>query len=68
MGSEVPIGYGEATKGGRMKGAREKCLAAGMHGYLLKPIRPLGLDELVESYLAQRAETRKAEESTLSKK
>jgi two-component system, sensor histidine kinase and response regulator len=38
-----------------MKGDREKCLAAGMDGFLTKPIRPQELDELLESYLARRA-------------
>jgi len=67
MGSEVPIGYGEATRG-RMKGAREKCLVGGMEGQVTKPLRPLELDELLESYLTRRAETTEAQESTLSKK
>ena len=40
-----------------MKGAREKCLAEGMDGYLTKPIRPLELDELLKGYLTRRAET-----------
>ena len=39
-----------------MKGDREKCLAGGMDGYLTKPIRPRELDDLLESYLARRAE------------
>jgi signal transduction histidine kinase/CheY-like chemotaxis protein len=37
-----------------MKGDREKCLAAGMDGYLSKPIRPPELDAILELYLAQR--------------
>jgi two-component system, sensor histidine kinase and response regulator len=40
-----------------MKGDRERCIAAGMDGYLSKPIRPQELDELLDSYVAlERAE------------
>ena len=39
-----------------MKGDREKCLAAGMDGYLTKPIRPRELDDVLENFLARRAE------------
>lgn len=37
-----------------MKGDREKCLAAGMDGYLSKPIRPQELDDLLKEYLKDR--------------
>lgn len=36
-----------------MKGDREKCLAAGMDGYLSKPIRPQELDEVLARYAAR---------------
>jgi two-component system sensor histidine kinase/response regulator len=39
-----------------MKGAREKCLAAGMDGYLSKPIRPQELDEILDRYVNRRME------------
>jgi len=34
-----------------MKGDRERCIAAGMDGYLSKPIRPQELDEVLERYI-----------------
>ena len=37
-----------------MKGDQEKCLAAGMDGYLTKPIRPQELDDVLENYLKNR--------------
>jgi len=37
-----------------MKGDREKCLAAGMDGYLSKPIRPQELDDVLEGFLRDR--------------
>jgi signal transduction histidine kinase/ActR/RegA family two-component response regulator len=36
---------------------RARCLAAGMDGHLTKPIRPLELDELLESHIARRLES-----------
>ncbi|HMH13638.1 MAG TPA: response regulator [Edaphobacter sp.] len=36
-----------------MKGDHERCVAAGMDGYLSKPIRPLELDEVLDAYLAR---------------
>jgi two-component system sensor histidine kinase/response regulator len=35
-----------------MKGDRERCIAAGMDGYLSKPIRAQELDEVLERYVA----------------
>jgi len=39
-----------------MKGDREKCLAAGMDGYLSKPIRAQELEEILEKYVTRHAE------------
>ncbi len=36
-----------------MKGDRERCMEAGMDGYLSKPIRPQELDEVLDNYLAR---------------
>jgi len=36
-----------------MKGDRERCLAAGMDGYLTKPVRPRELDEMLERYTSR---------------
>ncbi len=40
-----------------MKGDQERFLAAGMDGYLAKPIRPQELDELLDKYVALRRES-----------
>jgi signal transduction histidine kinase/CheY-like chemotaxis protein/ligand-binding sensor domain-containing protein len=39
-----------------MKGDRERCMAAGMDGYLAKPIRAQELDDVLEKCLARRAQ------------
>jgi signal transduction histidine kinase/DNA-binding response OmpR family regulator len=40
-----------------MKGDQERCLAAGMDGYLTKPIRPQEIDEILDKYVALRRES-----------
>ncbi len=51
-----------------MKGDREKCLAAGMDGYLTKPIRPPELDEILARYASRKSEVAPARESVPSEK
>jgi two-component system sensor histidine kinase/response regulator len=46
-----------------MKGDQERCLTAGMDGYLTKPIRPQQLDEVLEKYMALRTESANATEA-----
>jgi two-component system, sensor histidine kinase and response regulator len=48
-----------------MKGDREQCMAAGMDGYLSKPIRPQELDEALEKCLARRMETANVSEGVM---
>jgi len=64
-GIEATIAIREKEKGGDkhlpvialtalvMKGDRERCFAAGMDGYLAKPIRPQELDEILDGYIAE---------------
>jgi CheY-like chemotaxis protein len=53
-GGHIPI---IALTAHAMKGDMERCLAAGMDGYLSKPIRPQELDDLLGKYLTRRTET-----------
>jgi two-component system sensor histidine kinase/response regulator len=45
-----------------MKGDQGRCLAAGMDGFLSKPIRPLELDAILEIYVTRRISTTNAPE------
>jgi signal transduction histidine kinase/DNA-binding response OmpR family regulator len=49
-----------------MKGDQERCLAAGMDGYLSKPIRPQELDAILETYVARRRATPHTKETLVS--
>jgi two-component system, sensor histidine kinase and response regulator len=46
-----------------MKGDRERCMAAGMDGYLTKPLRPAELDEILNKYSSNRREIPNASEA-----
>jgi signal transduction histidine kinase/CheY-like chemotaxis protein len=49
-----------------MKGDQERCLAAGVDGYLTKPIRPQELDAILMGYVSRRRETATAHEAIVS--
>jgi PAS domain S-box-containing protein len=53
-GTHIPI---IALTAHAMKGDRERCMLAGMDGYLSKPIRPQELDALLQQYLVRRPAT-----------
>jgi PAS domain S-box-containing protein len=58
-GAHIPI---IALTAHAMKGDKDRCLAAGMDGYLAKPIRSQELDDLLETYLARRTGTAQVHE------
>jgi signal transduction histidine kinase/CheY-like chemotaxis protein len=49
-----------------MKGDQERCLAAGVDGYLTKPIRPQELDAVLLGYVSRRREIANAQETIVS--
>jgi two-component system, sensor histidine kinase and response regulator len=50
-----------------MKGDEERCLAAGMDGFLTKPIGPHQLDEVLEKHMALRRESANISETVASR-
>ena len=62
-GTRLPI---VALTAHAMKGDREKCMEAGMDGYLAKPIRPDELDEIIEKHSASRRKSDSLPEHVLS--
>ena len=59
-GAHMPI---IALTAHAMKGDKERCLAAGMDGYLSKPIRSQELDEVLEKYVTLRREPARLRET-----
>jgi signal transduction histidine kinase/DNA-binding response OmpR family regulator len=49
-----------------MKGDQERCVAAGMDGYLSKPIRPQELDAVLKDYMARHREIANTHETPVS--
>jgi signal transduction histidine kinase/CheY-like chemotaxis protein len=49
-----------------MKGDQERCLAAGMDGYLSKPIRAQELEAILEAYIARRKGTPHSKQTPVS--
>ena len=49
-----------------MKGDQERCVAAGMDGYLSKPIRPQELDAILDAYVARQRGTPLTQETPVS--
>ena len=62
-GTHLPI---VALTAHAMKGDREKCIAAGMDGYLAKPIRPEELDAVLHGHLTPQPESDRRPEQVLS--
>jgi two-component system, sensor histidine kinase and response regulator len=59
-GTRLPI---IALTAHAMRGDRERCLAAGMDGYLSKSIATRELDNLLEKFLAQRTGAAQVQET-----